>query len=122
MSAKARKLATLAGCDIENAGRAVFEHETNDLGNVVDVDMVAALFALAEQNNGFAAIGLTAEAVRPIAVVRIAGAIDQCRTQDGERGRAGTASNICSRARCMAPCRLVGAAGETSVSGNGPSA
>ena len=55
------------------------------LGNVVDSDVIAALLALAEQHDRFAAIGLAAEAVGAIAVVRIVGAVDERRPQDGER-------------------------------------
>ena len=85
LSANARKLATVAGRDVEHAGRAVVEHERRNLGDVVDVDVVAALLALAEQDDRFAAIGLAAEAVGPVAVVRIAGAVDERGPQNGER-------------------------------------
>ena len=93
------------------------------LGNVVDIDVIAALLAFAEQNDRFAAIGLAAEAVRAVAVVRIAGAVD-AGSAAGWRAAIEPAmlASICSRARCIAPCRLVGAAGEASVSGSGPSA
>ena len=65
------------------------EHETDDLGDIVDIDMIAALFAFAEQNDRFSTIGKTAEFVRSIAVMRIAGAVNKRRPQDRERRSSG---------------------------------
>ena len=91
LSAKRAEARDRAGGDIEHARRAVLEHEADDLGDVVDIDVIAALLAFAEQHDGLAAIGLAAEFVRSIAVVRIAGAVNQRRPQDRERRRAAAA-------------------------------
>ena len=77
-----------SGGDVKDARRTVLEHKANDLSDVVDIDVVAALLALAEQYDGLAAIGLTAKSVRSVAIVRIAGAINERRPQDRERRRA----------------------------------
>ncbi len=71
--------------DIQRADAASIQHAKNQFGNVVDQHVIAALLALAEQDNILAPIGAAAEAVGTVAVVGIRGAVEQARPNDCKR-------------------------------------
>lgn len=73
-----------AGSYIQHAARAVEENEAGNFRDVVDIDMIAAFLAFTEEDNCFAAIGLAAEFVGPVAAMWIAGTIDERRPQYGQ--------------------------------------
>src|SRR5947208_9894098 len=76
----------LAGGDVERAEAPVLHNASDDLGYVVDVDVVAALLALAEQHDVLAFGRQAAEAVGAVAVVRIGRTVDQGGAQVRLRG------------------------------------
>ena len=77
-----------AGDGVQRAATAAQDHARRQIGDVVDQDVVAPLLALSEQLDWAAGFGQAAETVRAVAVMRIIGAVDQCRAQSGE-GRLG---------------------------------
>ena len=81
----ARKLATAPVATLRMPADRCCKHAQRKLGDVVDQHMVAPLLALAEQHDALATVGQPAEAVRPVAVVRIARAVDQRRPQNRQR-------------------------------------
>src|SRR5690348_10520700 len=74
-----------AGGDIERTETSMHEHAQDDLGYVIDEHMIAPLFAFAKQNDVGALSRQSPEAVRPVAIMRIRRAINQRRTQHGNR-------------------------------------
>src|SRR5262245_22852952 len=68
--------------DVEDATAAVSEDEPCELRDVVDEHVVALLLALAEQRNGFALLGQPAKSIGPVAVVRIARAVEEARSEE----------------------------------------
>ena len=78
---RSKRLGTSAGA-IEQARRSVRDHLEEKIDRIVDMQVIAGLFAIAEQRNAPLLERLAHEAVRPVRIVGVAGAINRSQTQD----------------------------------------
>ena len=69
---------------VERSAAAVAKDPDGEVANILDRNMIALLLAVAEYGDRFAFGRLPSETVRPIAGMRVAGAVNEGRAQDGK--------------------------------------
>ena len=73
------------GNRVEQAGRAVNQHQPQQFGDIVGKDVIPRLPALAAQRDLPLPGGLPPESVRPVGIMSVIGGTDQRTAQDRER-------------------------------------
>ena len=73
-----------SGCDVERARRTATDDPRREFGDVIDQHVIPAFLAFAEESDRLACGGEPPKPIRPVAAVRVGGAVDEGRAQHHE--------------------------------------